>query len=60
MGVGAIFSEEEKTMIQHNCLNHHPYSSFYYNKKTGRTGRRLARHNLSSLVITSNGNRQHF
>jgi hypothetical protein len=24
-GVGAIFSEEEKALIKHNCLNHHPY-----------------------------------
>ena len=37
--VGGVFSQSRKSFIEHNCLNHHPYGTFYYNKKNGRTGR---------------------
>jgi hypothetical protein len=34
-GVGAILSEEEKALIKHNCLNHHPYRfQFTFELKT--------------------------
>ena len=35
----AIYSENHRSVIRHNCLNHHPYGTFYYSKKSGKTGR---------------------
>ena len=29
-GQQAIFHEPLKTVVKHNCLNHHPYGTFYY------------------------------
>ena len=26
----AIYSENHRSVIRHNCLNHHPYGTFYY------------------------------
>jgi hypothetical protein len=38
-GQEAIYSEHNRSFTPHNCLNHHPYGTFYYNKKSGRSGR---------------------
>ena len=27
------------TAAERNILNHHPYGTFYYNKKTGKSGK---------------------
>ena len=35
----AVYSDPHRTIIRHNCLNHHPYGTFYYSKKSGKTGR---------------------
>ena len=35
----AVFSAPQRSIVRHNCLNHHPYGTFYYSKKSGRTGR---------------------
>ena len=35
----AVFSAPSRSIVRHNCLNHHPYGTFYYSKKSGRTGR---------------------
>ena len=35
----AVYSEPQRSIVRHNCLNHHPYGTFYYSKKSGRTGR---------------------
>ena len=43
LSVGGVFSQSRKSFIEHNCLNHHPYGTFYYNKKNGRTGRHFYR-----------------
>ena len=29
-GQQAVFHEPYKTVVKHNCLNHHPYGTFYY------------------------------
>ena len=29
-GQQAVFHEPMKTVVKHNCLNHHPYGTFYY------------------------------
>ena len=36
---GEAMTESRKAYIKNNCLNHHPYGTFYYNKKSGRTGK---------------------
>ena len=48
-------SETAETLLQlnrkgeqKNVLNHHPYGTFYYNKKNGRCGKKLNNSNVSS------------
>ena len=36
---GEAITESRRAYIRSNCLNHHPYGTFYYNKKSGRTGK---------------------
>ena len=36
---GEAITESRRAYIKSNCLNHHPYGTFYYNKKSGRTGK---------------------
>ncbi len=45
--------------LQHNILNHHPYGSFYYNKKTGRSGRKAAAATTLKNMLKQQGNGQH-
>ena len=41
--VPAVAAERER-----NILNHHPYGTFYYNKKTGKSGRHRKAANYNS------------
>ena len=36
---GEAITDSQRAYIKTNCLNHHPYGTFYYNKKSGRTGK---------------------
>ena len=36
---------------ERNILNHHPYGTFYYNKKTGRSGHKKASNNSATATI---------
>merc|ERR1719510_2877901 len=52
-GQQAVFHEPYKTVVKHNCLNHHPYGTFYYSKKTGKTGRHYPNQPILAKVPNS-------
>lgn len=44
VSTAAVYSDHHRSVIRHNCLNHHPYGTFYYSKKSGKTGRHFHQH----------------